>query len=151
MWTKLLIIGIASNIIINITAYTKTTEGPEGQLETLYINESGVKIRMCAYRTNLYADGHRDSIPQVEEFHLNPTDSVKIQGAGVYQWADSVFVTFNEEKIWKNYRDSVNLTPGIYNGNEYQIIYPIPENENYVIQIFRFTPEHLKAARDLKE
>ena len=129
----------------------KSTCGPELHVETLYINESGVKIRMCAYRTNLYADGHRDSIPRVTEYHLNPTDSVKVQGAGAYQWADSVFIIFNEEKIWKNYRDSMYLTPSIYDGDEYQALHPIPENANYVIQIFRFTPEHIKAATDLKE
>ena len=151
MRTKLLIIGIASSFIVNLTSCMKSTCGPELHVETLYINDSGAKIKMCTYRTNLYADGHRDSIPRVKEYHLNPTDSIKIQGEGLYQWTDSVFVIFNEEKIWKNYRDSVNLTPGIYDGNEYQIIYPIPENKYHVIWIFRFTPEHIKAATDLKE
>ena len=33
MWTKLLIIGILSNIIISIAACTDT-DGPEGRIET---------------------------------------------------------------------------------------------------------------------
>ncbi|HIX03596.1 MAG TPA: hypothetical protein H9863_05715 [Candidatus Odoribacter faecigallinarum] len=150
MWTKLLIIGILSNIIISIAACTDT-DGPEGRIETLYINESGADIRICSYRTFMYADGHLDSIPRKTEYRLNPLDSLKINGEGVQQGQDSVFVFFNEEKIWKNYRDSIHLKPNIYDGEEFQLVYPRPEDKNYIIQVFRFTPEHVEAAADLNE
>ena len=41
--------------------------------------------------------------------------------------------------------------PSIYDGEEFQLVYPRPEDKNYIIQVFRFTPEHVEAAADLNE
>ena len=149
MWTKLLIIGIASSFIAYMGG-CKSSCPPYDHIEltSLYINESGMPIQIKSFNTD-FSDNEHTKL-SVKEYTVAIGDTLQLHNDPMYN-KDSVFILFDNQKIIKNYPSEKNLELNVYNTDEYQHLYPNPDIGNQITEIYRFTTEHIEAATDLKE
>ena len=100
MWTKLLIIGIASSLVVHIGGCTKETCRPSDHIEltTLYINESSMPIRIKSFNTDFSDSTY--SVQSVREYLLATGDTLTLDDAPLY-YNDSVFILFDNQKVIK--------------------------------------------------
>ena len=105
-------------------------------------------IQIKSFNTNFSDSTY--SVQSVKEYRLTAGDTLTLYNDPLYD-KDSVFILFDNQKIIKNYPSEKNLELNVYNTDEYQHLYPNPDVGNQITEIYRFTPEHIKAATDLKE